>query len=286
MALSRRRYVFSIDGLDEYFGNPIDGVQFIKDLASNRNIKILVSSRPIPLCHEAFSMKKSLQLQDLTLDDIKAYVDDTISSHPYIQNMRTMDPVGTKAVLGDVIKKASGVFLWVFIACRTLVEGFAVFDYPDELRNRVNELPAELEQLFKHIPEKIEPRYCEPAAKLLFICFQNQVSTATDTPTRALGIAIRQGMYTIGLALADRYELNLAICSHSASLSLAQRKMYCEVLEARLRSRCCGLLEIRLGPHGSSRVTLTKKRRRHVFTPRSNVEASDRGCVCSVSGIV
>ncbi|KAK8069786.1 hypothetical protein PG994_006402 [Apiospora phragmitis] len=239
---------FFIDGLDEYFGNPIDGVQFIKDLASNRNIKVLVSSRPIPACHQAFSMKKHLQLQDLTLPDIKAYVDDTIGRHPYLRSLRSMDPVGTDEIMLDVVKKSSGVFPWVVLACRSLLEGFTAFDNPGELRNRVKSLPPELEQLFEHILKRIEPRYREQAAKLLRICCENQVSLAAGTPKRSPTVISSDDkeMYTIGLALADEYELGMEKCHEFAPLSLAQRRMKCEVLEARLRSRCCGLLEIRL----------------------------------------
>ncbi|KAK8085062.1 hypothetical protein PG997_006333 [Apiospora hydei] len=236
----KTKICFFIDGLDEYFGNPIDGVQFIQDLASNRNIKVLVSSRPIPVCHQAFSTKKHLRLQDLTVDDITAYVNDTIGTHSRIQNLRSMDPVGTEEILSDVVKKASGVFLWVVLACRSLLEGFAAFDYVEELRDRVNELPPELEQLFEHILKRIEPRYHEQAAKLLRICYQNRVDLATEVERRSLGIAVDPEMYTIGLALADEYELGPKRSYEFPALTLAQRRMKCEVLEARLRSRCCG----------------------------------------------
>ncbi|KAK7942758.1 prion-inhibition and propagation-domain-containing protein, partial [Apiospora aurea] len=227
----KTKICFFIDGLDEYFGNPIDGVQFIQDLASNRNIKVLVSSRPIP---------------DLTVDDITAYVNDAIGTHSHIQNLRSMDPVGTEEILSDVVKKASGVFLWVVLACRSLLEGFAAFDYVEELRDRVNELPPELEQLFEHILKRIEPRDHEQTAKLLRICYQSRVDLATEIERRSLGIAVDPEMYTIGLALAGEYELGPKRSYEFPALTLAQRRMKCEVLEARLRSRCCGLLEVRL----------------------------------------
>ncbi len=107
---------------------------FINSLVSSGNVKIVVSSRPIPACVQAFSSRPKLQLQDLTRDDIKTYVDDTIRSHPHVQNLMTMEPQMLQKILEDLMNKASGVFLWVVLACRSLLEGFAAFDYPDELQ--------------------------------------------------------------------------------------------------------------------------------------------------------
>ncbi|KAK7991731.1 Heterokaryon incompatibility protein s [Apiospora saccharicola] len=69
--------------------------------------------------------------------------------------MMTMDP----SALCDVAKKASGVFLWAIVACRSLIQGFEAFDYLNELRNRANEPPTMLEDVFEHILTRIEPCY-------------------------------------------------------------------------------------------------------------------------------
>ena len=50
-----RKFCFFIDGLDEYSGNYMDGIAFLERLSASPNIKVIVSSRPIPACVEAFS---------------------------------------------------------------------------------------------------------------------------------------------------------------------------------------------------------------------------------------
>ncbi|PVH77118.1 hypothetical protein DL98DRAFT_657022 [Cadophora sp. DSE1049] len=65
---------FLIDGLDELAGDYMDGIEFLRSLAQNNRIKIIVSSRPIPDCIAAFSHMPQLQLQDLNRGDISAYV--------------------------------------------------------------------------------------------------------------------------------------------------------------------------------------------------------------------
>ena len=62
-----RKFCIFIDGLDEYSGKPLDGVNFILDLAKNCNMKIVISSRPIQPCAQAFSRIRSFTCRTLQL---------------------------------------------------------------------------------------------------------------------------------------------------------------------------------------------------------------------------
>lgn len=262
-AQTRHKFCFFIDGLDEYSGDHFSGTDIILSLASNDQgqdsdkIKVIVSSRPIPVCVQAFSRKKKLQLQDITRGDIEAYVDDTIRSHEYIQKINTIDEACVSGILSDLVGKASGVFLWVVLACRSLLEGFAAYDYPEELRRRVDELPPELELLFKHMLDKMETRYQQLAAKLLRTCYQarlnedarRQVWAADSTAPKRSKFSEDDepvlGLSTLGLALLDEYVFDLAQPPDVRALSSHEMYTKCEMFDARLRSRCCGLLETR-----------------------------------------
>ncbi|ERF68231.1 hypothetical protein EPUS_08668 [Endocarpon pusillum Z07020] len=245
--ITKDKFCFFIDGLDEYAGNPMTGIAFINSLASSGNIKVLVSSRPTPAWVQAFSSRPKVQLQDLTRDDIKTYVDDAIGSHPHVQDLMTMEPQIIQRILEDLVDKASGVFLWVVLACRSLLEGFAAFDSPNELQQRVDELPPELDSLFKHMLNKIEPRYQVQAAKLLRICYQRKAYPEVEPHTRIgspLSVCISEGIYTLGLALVDEHDLDMRRVPSLRPLSLEEKRMRCKMLEARMRSRYCGLLEV------------------------------------------
>jgi hypothetical protein len=248
----KHKFCFFIDGLDEHAGNLLHGTAFINSLVSSGSIKIVVSSRPMPVCVQNFCGSPKLQLHDLTKDDIRAYVDDTIGSHPHIQDLMTMDAQTVQKILRELVDKASGVFLWVVLACRSLLEGFAAFDYPEELRRRVYELPPELEDLFQHMLGKIEPRYQVQAARLLKICHQRRLYRGIEQniPVEPL---VYESIFTLGLALVEECGLDIRSNVNFRQLSIGDRRTKCEVLEAHLRSRCCGLLEIRR-PKGVRRV--------------------------------
>lgn len=235
-------FCFFIDGLDEYSGDTFRLIDFLEKLISSR-IKVVVSSRPIPSCFQAFSRGAQLRLQDLTLNDIKTYVHDTIVLHPHTETLIEMDSTIVDKIQGELTEKACGVFLWVVLACRSLVQGFAAYDTPEELQERLKELPPELNDLFRHILQRFDPRYREQAAKLLSLCYYStDVNTESGYPHKPL--------FTLGLALADADKLDVTRPLQYNQISQGEMTRKCKLLEARLRSRCCGLLEIRLGDFG------------------------------------
>ena len=215
-------------------------VKFIQDLTLTDNVKILVSSRPLPACVDAFSAHPIMRLQDLTQGDIKAYADDMLGTHPYTSVLREMHPTGAEGLLREVVDKASGVFLWVILACRSLLDGFAAYDSLAELQRRVDELPPELESLFQHILSRVEPRYRQQAAKTLRLRYQRQLDSDSESTNPV-------EMSTLGMALFDQQELDVLRAPKYTSLRLEEKIAICKSYEARLRSRCCGLLELKAG---------------------------------------
>jgi len=222
-------FAFFIDGLDEFAGNHRDGILFVKDLVASANIKIIVSSRPIDTCVAAFSSAPKLRLQDLTASDIGRYVNDTVQSHICSANYSAAT---LKALVSDIRSKADGVFLWVVLACRTLLEGFEAYDSAEELRQRVDELPPELESLFRHILNGLPTRYIQQAAQLLRVCYiQRSLDIGDEISTATLAWAHEKNMET--RAMEDFTEP-----------SLDEKQARTTMFEGRLRSRCRGLLEV------------------------------------------
>ena len=64
--------------LDELGGDHSEGIALIQSLSQIANVKVLVSSRPIALCYDAFSSGPHLRLQDLTRHDIGLYIQDHV----------------------------------------------------------------------------------------------------------------------------------------------------------------------------------------------------------------
>lgn len=80
----------------------------VLDLARNCNIKIVISSRPIQPCVQAFSRIPKLYLQDLTAGDIKTDIEQTIDSHPHMVILRRKYPNEMKKLKNSLIDKVYG----------------------------------------------------------------------------------------------------------------------------------------------------------------------------------
>ncbi|KAL6695658.1 hypothetical protein J3F84DRAFT_395107 [Trichoderma pleuroticola] len=226
------RFCLFIDGLDEYVGNYCDGIAFINRLAQSPHIKIIVSSRPIPECVAAFKHLPQLHLHDLTKPDISAYINDKIGRHSYMEKLSESNPSGSYQIISDLVEMSSGVFLWVVLACRSLLSGFTHFDGITELQSRVNELPRGLEDLFQYMLNKVEPGHWNQASRFLKICYIEQ---------EAQGWTELDGMYALSLVLAIDYHINPILIT---VMSDEKKRELCQDLDGRLRSRCGGLLEI------------------------------------------
>lgn len=222
------KFCFLIDGLDEFAGDYRDGIAFIKELTANPGFKVLMSSRPIPDCVAAFEGMPRLHLHQLTHDDVTAYVQDVIVGHKYMQKLMVRHRTEALALVEELAEKSSGVFLWVILACRSLLSGFADYDRLAELKQRMDELPPELEEMFKHMLNRIDVRHRGQGARLLRLCFE----------FRKYGVG---AMSAMGLALVDDNQDSVA---YHRLLSIEEKRELCEELAGRLRSRCGGLLEL------------------------------------------
>ncbi|KAH6855875.1 hypothetical protein B0I37DRAFT_366022 [Chaetomium sp. MPI-CAGE-AT-0009] len=235
-----------IDGLDEYVGEPRDGIALIHRLAMNPRLKIIVSSRPEPHCVAAFRDLPKLELQSLTKGDITAYVEEVIGQDRYMKDLLRNEPEQSKSIMLDIIHKASGVFLWVVLACRSVLDGCDDYDSIQELRDRVEGLPEHLKDMFSQMLRRVDKRHAHQASKLLHLAFMHWKTQDRDS-------AELNALYGLEVVFIVDY-----LESRSAPLRFMdepEREEACKRLEGRLRSRCGGLLELARrgrGEHHSS----------------------------------
>ncbi len=157
-----------LDGLDEIDGRYDTVVRMIKNLADHTNVKICLSSRPLPVFEEAFGGALGLRLQDLTSQTIRDYADVQLSD--LIQKRVLHDEQnGHQAtrILDTIVARANGVFLWAVIAVRDVRDGLQGIVDLDELAQTVDSLPPELESLFMLMLNRIKPAYQRDAARFL-----------------------------------------------------------------------------------------------------------------------
>jgi len=79
----------------------------------------------------------------------------------------------SKKDIETLVKKAvnasDGVFLWVSPSIRSLLEGITNGDTIDDLFARLQEIPQDLDELYRHMWERIPQRYLKQAARLILM---------------------------------------------------------------------------------------------------------------------
>lgn len=120
-------------------------------IANNLSFKLLVSSRPIPACCQVFSRFAGIRLQDLTADDIRAYVEDELLQDELLIEMDRHEKGFAKKVKHSLTEKAEGVFLWIVLVVRRLLIGLGNYDDRQTLISKLDELPSDIENLYDHM---------------------------------------------------------------------------------------------------------------------------------------
>jgi hypothetical protein len=234
-----------IDGLDEYEGDK-DGtyaeiISFLVGLVRSPNIKICLSSRPWLVFEDAFRHSLSLKLQDLTFKDITRYVDDKINGHARMRELCHWDAERANNLTWEIVTKACGVFLWVKLVVKSLLDGFTNRDRISDLQRRLRELPADLESFYKHILiNHIPPFYYEQSSQLLQYFMDRprlNINYHAHRPPRA-------PICLLILSLAEEKDSMLFSYPPRQLLSSDDIQYRVNEMAARLKSRCGGLLEV------------------------------------------
>lgn len=149
------RLFFFIDGLDEFGGKHDRLLAMIQRLMSPDS-KICVSSRAWPIFEDGFRGQPGLRLEALTYDDIKHYVTTRFSNSPGYQERLIETPKEINQLVEAVTSKASGVFLWVRLVTDSLLKGLEHGDRLEELQERLENIPGDLERLFEGILTNVD----------------------------------------------------------------------------------------------------------------------------------
>ncbi|KAF1961010.1 hypothetical protein CC80DRAFT_489231 [Byssothecium circinans] len=223
------RFCVFIDGLDEYGGDHDELLGTIAHLKAMK-IKLCVASRPWNVFEEAFGQDSRLKLylQDLNGPDIEIYVNNKLRARPDFLNLYVRMPEA-EDLTNEIVLKSQGVFLWVYLAVRSLIEGLRNHDQLSQLRKRLKDFPSDLEEFFGHIFASIEHTYRQKTAHVFEFALHSDstrspltywyLDEVEDDPDFALKMPILQ--------LAPE-ELNNRV----------------EHMKIRINGRCKGLLEV------------------------------------------
>lgn len=230
------RFCFFIDGLDEYttgaeryHGDYQELIDLLEALSASLAIKVCVSSRPWTHFERAFGDgPNTLRLEDLTKHDITTYVLDKFQASQQFQKLARVDP-RCREFDHQIVQKAQGVFLWVFLVTESLLKGASAADDFDDLQRRLNSIPADLEEYFKHMLETIEPVYWEQTTRI----FQVTVDAGQPLPLLGYEFLDRERQkpdYALELSVGELSELDIQETQKRTKI--------------RLNTRCRDLLEV------------------------------------------
>ncbi|KAI1409313.1 hypothetical protein F5Y13DRAFT_94779 [Hypoxylon sp. FL1857] len=218
-----------IDGLDEYDGDHSEMVEFLFKVSKSPALKLCLASRPYNIFEDAYgySPERMLRLQDLTRDNIRRYVHDNFETHQSCTRLKSLDSQYGQ-LIEEIVDKADGVFLWVYLAVRSLKQGLTNADTVSTLQRRLRQLPTDLQQYFNLILQSVDDVYWEDTTKV----FQMAASAVHLLP---IGV----------LSVLDEEDDDFCLNAKVQSMSLLDYEKKVRVLEKRLNARCKGLLEVR-----------------------------------------
>lgn len=216
---------FFIDGLDEFDEDDDDLIAFVQELDSSAGVKVCSSSRPHKVFKDAFGFSPKLRLQDLTYNDIQRYVNDKFQAVPQLRSMTLENEYMMDQLKEEIVTRSEGVFLWVSLAVKDQIRGLRNEDSPEQLQERLANLPNEIEGIYIRMLQQIDKPYRQEAS-----CF---LRMALHKP----------GMSTLEHALASYKGLENMLLSTDA-MSELEVVLLCQSTRKKLITRCAGLLEI------------------------------------------
>jgi len=152
------RVCLFIDGLDEYgdgdviANNSLLKVIFNLTAHANGRLKCCLSSRPLRSFELGLEKYSKLMLHKLTRPDITCYVADSLGD------------AADRFLIWSTVNKANGVFLWAVFAVKSLQAAQINGDTSDQVQQRLDEFPSELNDLYSHMLLKIDRVYWREAA--------------------------------------------------------------------------------------------------------------------------
>ena len=223
---------FFIDGLDEFEGDDTartEIVNLFKGISDIPDIKVCVSSRPWLIFEDSFVHCSSLLLQQLTYQDIERYVHSQLVDHMRFSKLKEKDASGCSRLVEEIVNKAAGVFLWVYLVVRSLLQGLQNEDGIQDLQRRLRLIPADLEEYFKHMMSTLDPFYLEQARQLFDVAMNAQDYDPLSLLT-----------YSFVVEPDPDFATKAEVRAYGRG-DIDSRH---ESMERRLNSRCKGLLEV------------------------------------------
>ena len=224
--LEKHRLCIFIDGLDEFDGDYNILLDLVRNLGQSTKVKFCLSSRPYQTFVDNLGSSAMLKLQDLTEPDIRRYVSEKLDRAPLKVSKVSHPSFDLWDTADMIIYKAKGVFLWVNLAVRDQIEGIRNGDDAEQLRERLELLPEEIEELYGQMLSKIDKVHRKEVAQYLRFVLQEGRSSL------------------FGIALAVHKHID-DIVLFSPNIAISDIRDHCKSKGNRIATTCKGFLEVK-----------------------------------------
>ncbi|TGO48872.1 hypothetical protein BCON_0227g00100 [Botryotinia convoluta] len=232
--LGKLAFCFFIDGLDEYQGDYWEIAELFVELSKSNHVKICLSSRSEIGFLDTFESMSQLRLHDLTALDIAIYVRDKLESNVQMLHLMDTSPHSSSALINEVVHSGNGVFLWIRLVVDSLFDGLRKRDDISTLRERLVEMPLELNDLYGRILSSIDQVHMSEASKLFQLYGCNETYSGLS-----IYLAYTISLRSPGQAIIDDTPLFKDFMSQPNPAH-----NFLHDLALVLRTRCGGLLEL------------------------------------------
>lgn len=245
--LDTRHICIFIDGLDEVrnedgFSKLAQSIHLISQL---RRTKLCVSARPEAQIVRWLRTTNAtgILLEDLTRFDMLQFVRGRF--YQLLPNSQ-VSLERSQELRRQLVAKAQGVFLWLHLATRSIIEGIENSDSENMLFARLNSLPGDLQNLYIDLWQRMNaksPIYVETARRYFRYVLQD--------PGYPIFVGVGPDWrryskpWLIQIACADNFEMKEKILKSKGKVGPTEILQRCEETKAAIQSRCAGLLEVR-----------------------------------------
>ncbi|EAQ84544.1 hypothetical protein CHGG_08558 [Chaetomium globosum CBS 148.51] len=228
-----------VDGLDEFAGDHSRLIDLIRQFHSQPGFK--------------------LRMEVLTETDLRTFVEGVAHENVAFMELKDAYPTEAEELLAKVVERACGVFLWVALVMKAVLNSLTDGTTLTHIEHLVDSLPEDLSKLYENLWRRVKPSYQRAGSRLLLL-FRAYTSTP-QLNLRTHKIALPSGMEPDLLWLADRNPPD------------SPRRIV-QVLRRKLASRTMGLLELTPAQHVNY-LHRTTKEWLDTFWPAMEAHAHD-----------
>ncbi|KAJ9664532.1 hypothetical protein H2198_000183 [Neophaeococcomyces mojaviensis] len=148
--LTKRRFLVLVDGLDEYTGKYGPLLKFLLSLKRCQHVKLCFASRPEPVIRDMLEGIPRIAMSDHNVRGIEKYINIAVEEF-----QPQLDALLLPNIKELILQRADGVFLWVHLTLDEILEACIEGATPEELHQKLDILPTEIEQLYQRILDRM-----------------------------------------------------------------------------------------------------------------------------------